>query len=77
MTILDLIFSKPTPISDLPGRYRGQFTPSAKTRRERSRAAGLDAQLIACSANLSDEQRRAAVERAKCGAVRASVGRGA
>lgn len=60
MSFFDTLFHRrdPEPVSDLPGRLHGQFTPSAKTRRTNSRKASIEAQLGVYVATTTDAQRK-------------------
>jgi len=53
----------PEPVSDLPGRLHGQFTPSPKTRRTNSRKASVEAQLAVYVAKTTHKQRKADADR--------------
>lgn len=67
MNFIDRLFHRP-PIS-IPDRnpINGQYSASPRTRQMRSRAAQVRMQLEVGFAVLSPEQRREAIERAKCG----------
>jgi len=49
----------PEPVSDIPGRLHGQFTPSEKTRRTNSRRQTVNLQLGKYVATTTPQQREA------------------